>query len=149
MFGYLAGFCIYTFAMIGIILVGFVIAKKCMMSNSAARNKDKFLQVENALVIEPKKTIYVLKAGDEKFLIASDAERTSFLTKLGSEGLVLKEAACAESHSSEDIERSLKSNIRKKSNFDSYVDTSSYQNNFGGVNELKSNVMNRLLERLR
>ena len=46
MFGYLTGFCVYTFAMIGIILVGFVVAKRCMYGNSSAKNRDKFLEVE-------------------------------------------------------------------------------------------------------
>lgn len=142
--GYFAGFCFYTFAMIGIILIGFVIAKKCMMSNPLARNKDKFLQVENALVIEPKKTIYVIKAGEEKFLIASDAERTSFLTRLNEETSLVQETR-PEYHS-EPQER------QRRTDFDSYIAASAYSSQSPkntGTKALQSSVMNRILERLK
>ena len=149
MFGYLAGFCVYTFAMIGIILVGFVVAKKCMYGNGSAKSKDKFLEVENSLVIEPKKTIYVLKAGNEKFLIASDMERTSFLTKLDSSNLPI--LGKEDNISSEDNLVRKNTNIRKSSELDSYISQSVYSqrkvNN--DMSELQSNVMNRLLERLK
>lgn len=149
MFGYLAGFCVYTFAMIGIILVGFVVAKKCMYGNTSAKSKDKFLEVENSLVIEPKKTIYVLKAGNEKFLIASDMERTSFLTKLDSSNVSILDKE--DNILSENNSARKNTNIRKSSELDSYISQSAYSqrkvNN--DMSDLQSNVMNRLLERLR
>ena len=41
-----------------------------------------FLQVENSLRISPVKTIYVIKAGSERFLIAGDTATTTMLAKL-------------------------------------------------------------------
>lgn len=149
MFGYLTGFCVYTFAMIGIILVGFVVAKRCMYGNSSAKNRDKFLEVETSLVIEPKKTIYVLKAGNEKFLIASDMERTSFLTKLDSENTVIPTKDREEAFSESAVMKN--KNIRKCSEQESYAASSAYKKKRvdADMSELQSNVMNRLLERLR
>lgn len=149
MFGYLTGFCVYTFAMIGIILVGFVVAKRCMYGNSSAKNRDKFLEVETSLVIEPKKTIYVLKAGNEKFLIASDMEKTSFLTKLDSENTALPTKDREEAFSESAVMKN--KNIRKCSEQESYAATSAYKKKRvdADMSELQSNVMNRLLERLR
>ena len=149
MFGYLTGFCVYTFAMIGIILVGFVVAKRCMYGNTSAKNKDKFLEVENSLVIEPKKTIYVLKAGNEKFLIASDMERTSFLTKLDSSNDSL--SATMREVPSADNSVVKNTNRRKGSGLESYAASSAYKKKRvdADMSELQSNVMNRLLERLR
>ena len=149
MFGYLTGFCVYTFAMIGIILVGFVVAKRCMYGNSSAKNRDKFLEVETSLVIEPKKTIYVLKAGNEKFLIASDMERTSFLTKLDSENTSVSTQGREETFSESAVMKN--KNIRKCSERESYVASSRYNQKRvdADMSELQSNVMNRLLERLR
>ena len=141
MFGYLTGFCVYTFAMIG--------AKRCMYGNLSAKNKDKFLEVETSLVIEPKKTIYVLKAGNEKFLIASDMERTSFLTKLDSENTALPTKDREEAFSESAVMKN--KNIRKCSEQESYAASSAYKKKRvdADMSELQSNVMNRLLERLR
>ena len=148
MFGYLAGFCVYTFAMIGIILVGFIVAKKCMYGHGSANRKDKFLEIENSLVIEPKKTIYVLKAGNEKFLIASDMERTSFLTKLDSSNVTFHDSGMK--ISSTDNLAIKSTNIKKSSELDSYISQSvySHKKDNNDMSKLQSNVLNRLLERL-
>lgn len=69
--------------MIGIIFVGFFVVKKCSISRRGARSHNDFLEIETSLSIEPRKTLHVIRAGNEKILIATDAENTSFLTKLG------------------------------------------------------------------
>ena len=46
------------------------------------KSKNNFLEVETALALEARKMLYVLRAGEEKILIATDAEKTTFLTKL-------------------------------------------------------------------
>ena len=58
-----------------------MVYKKTMVNNKCSKNKNE-LDIENALNLSPRKTIYIVKAGNEKFLIASDAERTTFLAKL-------------------------------------------------------------------
>ncbi len=79
--GYLVQFTAYTFAMIGFIAMALFIYKKAMYSTSTSKNRD-FLSVENALRLSATKTVYVIKAGSEKFLIAGDSSNTTMLAKL-------------------------------------------------------------------
>ena len=78
---YLLNFIVYTMAMVGLLLVGVIVYKKTMLGNNSAQNA-KGLKVENALSLSPRKTLYIVKAGMERFLIAADTERTTFLAKL-------------------------------------------------------------------
>ncbi len=81
MSGYITGFSVYTLAMIGVIFVALVVVKKCL-TIGPHKNKNNFLKVENCLNIEPRKNLYVVKAGRERFLIASSGDNCSFMTKL-------------------------------------------------------------------
>lgn len=83
MFNYIIGFSIYTLAMIGIIFIAFVVVKKFAVSRKGAKSHNSFLEIETSLSLEPRKTIHVVRAGNQQLLIATDAERTTFLTKLG------------------------------------------------------------------
>ena len=78
---YLAHFAIYTFAMIGFIVIVLFVYKKTMYSQSDNLNKN-FLKVENSLKLSPTKTVYVIKAGTERFLVAGDSANTTMLAKL-------------------------------------------------------------------
>lgn len=78
---YLANFAIYTLAMIGFIVLALFIYKKSVYTNSNTKNKG-FLQIETSLRLSATKTVYVIKAGKEKFLIAGDASNTTMLAKL-------------------------------------------------------------------
>lgn len=78
---YLINFAVYTLAMIGFIAVALFIYKKSIYSGTVSKNKD-FLRVENSLRLSAAKTVYVLKAGNERFLIAGDAANTTMLAKL-------------------------------------------------------------------
>ena len=82
MTGYITGFLVYTLAMIGVIFIAFIIAKKSL-SFTSNKNKSNFLKVENCLNLEPRKNLYVVKAGREKFLIASSGEGCQLISKLG------------------------------------------------------------------
>ena len=75
---YLVNFLVYSMAMVGLLFVCLMVYKKTMLSNKCTNNCEK-LTVENALNLSQRKTLYVIKAGDERFLIAADAERTAFL----------------------------------------------------------------------
>lgn len=77
--GYLLNFIVYTAAMIGVIFLAVVVYKKMYYTGSAQSN---FLNVEESLNIAPRKKLYVVRAGNERFLIAADAERTSLISKL-------------------------------------------------------------------
>lgn len=80
---YLLNFLVYAMAMVGILFVCLMVFKKTMLNNKHTKN-NKNLDIESALNLSPRKTLYVIKAGTEKFLIAADAERTTFLSKLTS-----------------------------------------------------------------
>lgn len=79
--GYITGFIVYTAAMIGVIFLAVFVYSKFSFKSSS---KSKFLNVEDCINLAPRKNLYVIRAGNEKFLIASDAERTSLISKLGS-----------------------------------------------------------------
>ncbi len=79
--GYIVNFATYIFAMIGFIVICLLIYKKAMCMPMNIKNKS-YLQVENSLKLSPSKTIYVLKAGSERFLIAGDNTNTTMLAKL-------------------------------------------------------------------
>lgn len=78
---YLINFLVYSMAMVGLLFVCLMVYKKTMLNNKCAKNPQE-LAVENALTLSQRKTLYVVKAGNEKFLIAADVDRTSFLAKL-------------------------------------------------------------------
>lgn len=86
---YLIHFAVYSFAMIGFIVIALYVYKKSMYSGLKSVNKD-FLKVENALRLSASKTIYVLKAGNEKFLIAGDSANTTILAKLDNQNNEIK-----------------------------------------------------------
>ncbi len=81
---YLIHFATYTLAMLGFIVLAVYVYKKTIYTCPKQDNKN-FLKVENALRLSASKTIYVLKAGNEKFLIAGDSSNTTMLAKLKEE----------------------------------------------------------------
>lgn len=81
MTGYLVNFSLYTLAMVGIIFCALFVFK-AVMSGKGFSRKSEFLKVEETMNLSPRKTLYVIKAGEEKFLVASDIDRTSLIAKL-------------------------------------------------------------------
>lgn len=80
--GYLANFTVYTMAMTGLICFAVFVYKK-IMDGSLRTNNSKFLSIEETMSLNPRKTLHVVRAGNEKFLIASDVDRTTLISKLG------------------------------------------------------------------
>ena len=89
---YLVNFLVYAMAMVGLLFLCLMIYKKTMLNTKCAKKNDE-LVLENALNISQRKTLYVVKAGKERFLIAADAERTSFLAKLDSDNVDVQQMA--------------------------------------------------------
>ena len=83
MTSYLITFVIYTTAMIGAIFLALFVYKKFSVNKNFGTNS-KFLAVEDYINLSVRKQLYIVRAGNERFLIASDAERTTFLAKLNS-----------------------------------------------------------------
>jgi flagellar biogenesis protein FliO len=82
MVNYLINFAAYTLAMVGVIFLCLVIYKKFFLDVTSHKSNQDFLKVEYCISLSPRKSVYVLRAGNEKFLIAADIEQTSFLAKL-------------------------------------------------------------------
>ena len=78
---YLANFMVYTFAMAGIIAVALLIFK-FSTTGAVGGKKSKYLRVIDSMSLAPRKTLYIISAGDEKFLIAGDTDKTSLISKL-------------------------------------------------------------------
>ena len=88
---YLIKFIFYTAGVIGFMLIAYVIAKHSLNGGIAFKKKTGNLEIEETLSISPRKTLHIVKAFDEKFLIASDQNSTTLLAKLNSEGEIPEE----------------------------------------------------------
>ena len=77
---YLINFSIYTMAMIGLIMFALFVYKKC--TGNIFSNKTSSLDIIDTMQLSPRKSLYIIKAENEKFLIASDVDRTSLIAKL-------------------------------------------------------------------
>lgn len=81
MTSYLLTFTVYTTAMVGVIFLALFAYKKFSVQNNSVSDSN-FLEIVDCVSLGVRKQLYVVRAGEEKFLIASDAERTTFLSKL-------------------------------------------------------------------
>lgn len=78
---YFVQFLAYTMAMVGFLSLCLIIYKKfCLNMNMRAVNET--LSIENAIRLSPGKQIFIIRAGKERFLVASDTNRTTMLAKL-------------------------------------------------------------------
>ena len=78
---YILSFTVYTLAMSGLIFFALFIYKKVMNGSISSKNS-KILSVEETMSISPRKTLMIIKAGEERFLIASDIDKTTLISKL-------------------------------------------------------------------
>lgn len=81
--GYLSNFIVYFLAMIGIIILALWVYKKFNINSVGFKSKHS-LKIEDSLSLSARKTLYVIKNGNERFLIAADMERTTLISKLDS-----------------------------------------------------------------
>ena len=86
---YIANFTVYTMAMLGLIFFALFVYKK-FMSGGLGGTSSKFLEIEETMNINPRKSLLVVRAGNEKFLVASDVDRTTLISKLGINNLTPK-----------------------------------------------------------
>lgn len=78
--GYLANFMVYTFAMVGVIVVALLVFKNA--TNCGGASKSKYLKILDTMSLAPRKTLYIVSTGREKFLIAGDVDKTTLISKL-------------------------------------------------------------------
>ena len=79
MSGYLLNLIVYKAEIVGIIFLALFVYKK-FSYNSVS--KSKFLDIEDCIGLGPRKNLYVVRAGHERFLVASDVDKTSLISKL-------------------------------------------------------------------
>jgi len=80
-----------TGAIVGFLLLAYIVAKNCMNGTVPFRRKKSNLEIEESLAISPRKTLHIIKAFDEKFLIASDATSTILLAKLNAKNEIIED----------------------------------------------------------
>lgn len=78
---YLLQFSVYTLAMIGLIFLALFVYKKTSVFTTGVR-KTSMLKVVDVLNVSPRKSFYVISAGNEQFLVASDADKMNLISKL-------------------------------------------------------------------
>lgn len=81
MMTYVSAFIFYTLAMIGVLLVGFIIYKKTFNQNTGLSKG--MIKIVDSAPLGNKKMLHIVKIKNESFLIASGLEHTTFLAKLG------------------------------------------------------------------
>ena len=79
---YIVSFTVYAMAMAGLIALALFVYKK-VTNVSTSNKKTKALSIEETMSINPRKTLMIVRAGDERFLIASDVDKTTLISKLG------------------------------------------------------------------
>lgn len=111
MITYLTAFIFYTLAMVGILLIGFIVYKKIGPLN---KNENKgMIKILDSMPIGPKKVLLVVKIKNEKFLIASGLEHTTFLSKLNDENSQNKNQKTYQQTDSQNLLQAL-NNIEQK-----------------------------------
>lgn len=80
MTGYLINFSIYTLAMVGLIFAALFVFKT--FSNKCFSKKSSMLNIEDSMSLSPRKTLYIINAKGENFLIAADIDKTTLISKL-------------------------------------------------------------------
>ena len=144
--GYLANFIVYTFAMVGVIMFALFVFKQS--TTNVGNKSSKLLSVIDTMSLGPRKTLYIVSAGKEKFLIAGDVDKTSLISKL-EDNISTQEISTSVIIEKEDFPvKSFKETLNtlpKKSN---YIDKS----NLGirsTQNKPYDSVMKNLAERIR
>ena len=66
--------------MVGVIMLAVLVFKTT--TSVSTKGGSKFLKVHDTLSLGPRKTLYIVSAGEEKFLIAGDIDKTSLISKL-------------------------------------------------------------------
>ena len=126
---YILNFTVYTMAMCGLIFFALFVYKKFAAGSFGSKNSN-FLNVEDTLSIGPRKTLMVVRAGSEKFLIVSDADKTNLISKLQADESVNFETHLQKTHTipQKIAPQSVQNNYRKSQTNSAEFQTSNYQN---------------------
>ncbi len=97
MTGYIINFGVYTMAMVGFIVIALLVYKKSTEMGTGGKNS---LKIDEKITLNARKSLYVVNAGGERFLIAGDIDNTSLIARLGE-----KETLSGKTSASNPIER--------------------------------------------
>ena len=78
---HIIAFIFYTLAMLGVMFVAFAVYKNVVLGQNTHISK---LKIEDMLRLNQRKSLYVINYEGEKFLIASDIDSTTLISKLNS-----------------------------------------------------------------
>ena len=133
--GYLTNFIVYTLAMVGVIMLSLFVFK--FSTTGRNHTPSKYLKIHDTLSLGPRKTLYVISAGDEKFLIAGDIDKTNLISKLNTKS------------ETESNNIQFKEVLEKTPNKTNYIDKSTigiYQTQNKPYNSVMKNLAERIQE---
>ncbi len=76
---HIIAFIFYTLAMLGVIFVAFAVYKNVVLGQNTYNSR---LKIDDMLRLNQRKSLYVINYEGEKFLIASDVDSTTLISKL-------------------------------------------------------------------
>ena len=144
--GYLGNFIVYLLAMLGLMMLAVFIFKNCTTKINNTNGKD--IKVLDSISIGARKNLLVVSVGKEKFLIASDADRTALISKLEDENVTIQSTLpkVADIHNDYEIkkyqDRDL-ARLKRKNIIDESIIT------IGDQNKSYNSVMRNLAERMK
>ena len=83
MIHYIINFIVYTLAMIGLLIIGFIVYKKAMVMQPVRKNS--MLKIMEMLRLPDRKVLYIIRCKNEQFLIASSNDKVTLISKLDTE----------------------------------------------------------------
>jgi len=90
--GYVLNFMVYTLAMSGLIFFALFVYKK-VTGGGFKSGGSKMLSIEEVMNINPRKSLMIVNAGAERFLVASDIDKTTLISKLEDSGMPYSKAS--------------------------------------------------------
>lgn len=130
MIHYITSFIVYTLAMTGVLVIGYVVYKKTVFSQTLRKNP--LLKIEDMMRLPDRKVLYVINCKSEQFLIASSNDKVTLISKLGGK------------KGEEEIERYLNERNKIEARFDEDSNPYSSQNEL----ESKKHIIKSLLKEL-
>lgn len=83
MIHYIINFIVYTLAIIGLLIIGFIVYKKAMVMQPVRKNS--MLKIMEMLRLPDRKVLYIIRCKNEQFLIASSNDKVTLISKLDTE----------------------------------------------------------------
>ena len=78
--GYISNFIVYTLAMVGVIVVALLVFKNA--TSVCGGKSSKYLKVIDSMSLGQRKNLYIVSTGKEQFLVASDVNNTTLISKI-------------------------------------------------------------------